>query len=71
MRAGDMRDATEAATSTAVGFAVSWALTFWALPLWGFAPQVGQAVGITAIYTVASFLRSWAVRKAFRRIGNG
>lgn len=63
-------DVLEAFTSTAAGFAVSWVLTFWVLPLWGFAPSAGQALQITAVYTVASFLRSWAVRAAFRRAGN-
>jgi hypothetical protein len=62
--------AFEAAISTAVGFAVSWALTFWVLPVWGFEPSVGQAVEITVIYTLASFLRGWAVRAAFRRFGH-
>lgn len=60
--------AIESATSTAIGFAVSWALTFWVLPLWGFAPSHGQALGITAVYTLASFLRGWGVRAAFRRM---
>lgn len=63
--------ALESAISTAIGFCVSWALTFWALPLWGFAPHAGQAIGITALYTAASFLRGWAVRAAFRRWWNG
>ncbi len=59
--------ALEAAISTAIGFAVSWALTFYVLPLWGFEPSTGQALGITAVYTAASFLRGWAVRAVFRR----
>lgn len=60
--------AIEAAISTAIGFGVSWALTWLVLPLWGFEPSVGASLQITAIYTAASFLRSWAVRAAFRRI---
>ena len=58
----------EAAASTFVGFCVSWALTFFVLPIWGFEPTAHDAAGITAVYTIASFLRSWAVRAAFRRI---
>lgn len=57
----------EAIASTAIGFAVSWALTFLVLPYWGFTPSPGQALHITLIYTGASLLRSWAVRAAFRR----
>lgn len=57
----------ETTISTALGFAVSWALTFHLLPLWGFAPSRGQALGITAVYTAASFIRGYAVRAAFKR----
>ena len=53
--------------STGAGFFVSWALTFYVLPLWGFAPNTGQALGITAVYTAASFIRGYAIRAAFRR----
>jgi hypothetical protein len=60
--------AIETFTSTALGFAVSWALTFWILPIWGFAPSHGQAIQITAVYTLASFARGYAVRAAFKRI---
>jgi hypothetical protein len=59
--------AIETAISTAIGFAVSWALTFWVLPLWGFMPTHGQALGITMVYTLTSFVRGYAVRAAFRR----
>jgi len=59
--------AIETTISTALGFAVSWSLTFWVLPLWGFAPSHGQALSITAVYTVASFIRGYAVRAFFRR----
>lgn len=57
----------EAATTTAIGFCVSWLLTWAVLPIWGFAPSPGASLQITAVYTAASFLRSWAVRAAFRR----
>ena len=60
--------AIETFTSTALGFAVSWALTFWILPIWGFTPSHGQAIQITAVYTLASFARGYAVRAAFKRI---
>jgi hypothetical protein len=58
---------TETTISTAIGFAVSWVLTFHILPLWGFAPSHSQAMEITAVYTAASFARGYAVRAAFKR----
>ena len=62
-------DATEAVTSTAVGFAVSWVLTWAVLPLWGLHPSPGEALAITAVYTAASVARSYAVRRVFRSLG--
>ena len=60
--------AMETFISTALGFAVSWLLTFHVLPLWGFTPSHGQALQITLVYTAASFARGYAVRAAFRRV---
>jgi len=60
-------DLTEAITSTAAGFAVSLALTFWALPIWGLTPSPADALGITALYTAASIARGYVVRRMFRR----
>jgi hypothetical protein len=57
--------AVEAITGTAVGFAVSWLLTLTVLPLFGYAVTLGHSVGITAIYTAASILRGYAIRRAF------
>ena len=57
--------ATEAFTSTTVGFAVSWALTMMVLPLFGYAVTIGHSLGITGIYTIASVIRSYAIRRAF------
>ncbi len=59
--------AVEAAVSTAAGFLVSLALTYWVLPIWGFVPTVGASMQITAVYTLASFLRGWAIREIFGR----
>lgn len=57
--------AIEAGTNTAVGFAVSLVLTFTVLPAFGYAVTAPHAWGITAIYTAASILRSYAVRRTF------
>jgi len=55
----------EATASTAIGFAVSLALTFTVLPAFGYAVTAPDAWGITAIYTTASVVRSYAVRRLF------
>ena len=57
--------AVEAVTGTLIGFAVSLALTFTVLPLFGYAVTSSHAWGITAIYTVASVIRGYAVRRLF------
>ena len=57
--------ALEAVVSTVVGFLVSLALTFTVLPSFGYAVTTPDAWGITAIYTAASLLRGYAVRRAF------
>ena len=57
--------AIEAVTSTAVGFGVSLALTFTVLPAFGYAVTAPDAWGITVVYTLASVVRSYAVRRLF------
>jgi hypothetical protein len=64
-------DTAEALTNAAVGLAISVAITYAALPLWGLKPSLGDSIGITAMYFVASTARSYAVRRAFRRLANG
>lgn len=61
--------ALEAATSTAAGFIVSLALTFTVLPAFGYAVTPSHGLGITAIYTAASVLRGYIVRRAFNGKG--
>ena len=60
-------DALEAFCNATIGLAVSWAVTFYALPLWGLTPSASASAGITAMYFAISFARSWAIRAAFRR----
>lgn len=57
--------ALEAVIGTAIGFAVSLALTFTVLPMFGYPVTAPDAWGITAVYTAASLLRSYIVRRAF------
>lgn len=59
--------AIEAATNIVVGVAVSWVLTYTVLPFYGYAPSIGQATEITGIFTVASMIRSYGLRRIFNR----
>jgi hypothetical protein len=58
------RSIAEALTNAIIGLIVSWTLTLLVL---GYTPV--QSAGITAMFFVASFARSWAIREAFRRAG--
>lgn len=53
-------NALEALCNATIGLVVSWTLT---LAVLGYTPA--QSAGITAMFFVASFARSWAIRKAF------
>ena len=59
--------AVEALANATAGLVVSWLLTLHALPFWGYTPGPAAAASITSMYFVASFLRAWALREAFRR----
>jgi len=61
-------NALEALTNATIGFAISWAATYWLLPLWGFEPAASQAFSITAMFFTISFARAWALRVLFRRL---
>lgn len=58
----------EANVSTAIGFAISWAVTPPILAAFGYSVGAGKAFGITAAYTVISILRGYLVRRAFNRM---
>lgn len=59
----------EATTSTAVGFAISWALlSFIISPLFSLHTSGGEDFLITCIFTVASILRSYLVRRVFNHL---
>lgn len=55
----------EAAISTAIGFAVSVAITSIVMPAYGHPVSFGENLQITLIFTVASIARSYAVRRFF------
>lgn len=58
----------EACANTASGAAVSYCLGLIVYPAFGFAVTPGQNLTITAIFTIASVLRSYAWRRAFNRL---
>jgi len=57
----------ETITDVGVGFAGSWLLTFYVLPIWGFLPSISSATEVTLIYTVWALVRKYTVRRAFER----
>ena len=60
----------ETLTSTAIGFIVSLLLVNIVLPFYGFDVKIDQSVTITIIFTIASILRSYWVRRFFNHINN-
>jgi hypothetical protein len=61
-------DLVEAAANATVGLIVSWAVTYFALPLlFGLAPSAGQSAAITALFFGISAARSFVLRRVFRR----
>ena len=59
-------DAAEALTNAVAGLFMSWAITYFALPLWGLTPSPMASAQITAAYFVVSFARAWFIRWSFR-----
>lgn len=62
-------DTAEALANATIGLAISIGLTFAALPFWGLEPSLGDSVGITAMFFVASTARAYALRRMFRGLG--
>lgn len=59
--------AIEAVTNVLVGYAVSLAATVLVLPVFGYHVTGSDAVGISAVFTVISLVRSYALRRLFNR----
>jgi hypothetical protein len=55
----------ETITSTAIGFVVSLLLTAAVMPAFGYPTTWSHDFWITVIFTVASIVRGYAVRRAF------
>ena len=58
----------ETVAGVAIGFAVSIALSYIVYPLFGHSFTLGQNIGITVIFTVASIVRGYLVRRLFVRL---
>lgn len=59
----------ETFAGVAIGFIVSVALSYVVYPLFGHSFTLGQNIGITIIFTVASIVRGYLVRRAFNHLG--
>lgn len=57
--------AVEAAANVAVGYLVAAAATAVVLPAFGYRVTAGDALGISAVFTGVSLVRSYALRRAF------
>ena len=60
----------ETLSSIAIGFVVSLGITAVVLPAYGLPVTWGQNFEITAIFTVASIVRGYAVRRLFVWLGS-
>ena len=61
----------EANISTAIGFIVSYILSYTVLPLYGVEQSHSVSFQITLIYTIASIFRGYFVRRYFnKRVDN-
>ena len=57
----------ESLTNTFIGFAVSFASTFFIFPIMGMKTSVGSNFVITIYFTVISILRGYVIRRYFNK----
>ena len=60
--------AYEAGANAVVGLVVSTLVTYFAFPLFGWPVSPSKAFGVTLLFFVLSFARSYAIRRLFARI---
>ena len=65
MRQSRWHSFLESVTSTAIGFVVSMVILELVNRLWGLELDLGDNVVITSIFTIASVMRSYLVRRFF------
>jgi hypothetical protein len=58
----------EAVTNIAVGFGVAVLTQVLVFPLFGLSVSLGENLGIGAVFTVVSLIRSFALRRAFNAL---
>ena len=63
--------ATEAVTNVLLGFVIAFATQLLALPLVGVQASLRQNLGMGAIFTAVSLVRSYALRRLFKRRAGG
>jgi len=57
--------AIETGVNLVVGFGLSWAINCWCLPLFGMQPSLGALWGLGGIFTAASIMRQFCLRRLF------
>lgn len=57
--------AIEAVANVAVGYLIAVSATVVVLPAFGYRVTAGDALGISAVFTAVSLVRSYALRRAF------
>lgn len=57
--------AVEAVANVAVGYLIAVSATVVVLPAFGYRVTAGDALGISAVFTGVSLVRSYALRRAF------
>ena len=61
------RSLLEAATNTAVGYAISVVIGQVVYPMFGYAITLTDNMGLTAVFVAVSLMRSYIVRRYFNR----
>lgn len=51
--------------STAIGYIIAFVLNYWVLRFFGFKPNLVETFWLTNIFTIASVLRGYYVRRLF------
>lgn len=55
----------EACIGTAIGYVVAFVLNYTVLRFWGFKPDIVDTFWITNVFTIASVIRGYYVRRLF------
>lgn len=63
-------DTAEALANVSVGYVLAVATQVLVFPLFGLEAAPVEHLGIAAVFTSVSLVRSYCVRRIFRRIGN-